>query len=113
MIYHDILGKAYHRTFIVVVDLDGLIADGIYEDYRTAAGQVITSIWEFQESYQEEGDEFEIGQIQYGENSDSITIKYKSHYWSKPCETTYYILYNDGERMPEHDRPKKPKKEKS
>ena len=112
MIYHSPGGRAYHRRFVLVVDLnDGMpIVDGIYEDYATAVGEMMLSIWEFRESYKDDGDIFEIGELEDGNNGDFITIKFQSHNWEHPCEETYMILYCD-ERAREHDKPKKGEKQ--
>ena len=108
MIYHSRDGYAYHRQFVVVVDMhDGdLIVDEIYEDYYTAVGCVMTSIWEFQESYTDDGDMFEIGTPERRDNGEYITIRFQSHNWTKPDEETRMILYHD-KRKPELDRKKK------
>ena len=104
MIYHSTDGRAYHRRFILAVDMhDGLpCVDGIYEDYNTAVGDMMLSIWEFRESYKEDGDVFEIGELEDGENGDFIKIKFQSHHWDHSEEETYMILYCN-ERAREHD----------
>ena len=106
-IYHDFLGHAYHRRFVVVTDMhDGdLITDGIYEDYHTAVGHVMAYIWEFSDSYKNDGDKFEISLPDYRDNGEYITIKFQSHNWEKPREEICMILYSD-DRTPKQDRKK-------
>lgn len=106
-IYHDLQGHAYHRRFVVVNEMeDTMIAHGVYEDYNTAVGEVMLSIWDFAESYKAEGDVFEIGEMENGENGDFIRIRFKSHYWDRFVEEYYHILYCD-EWKPELDDPDK------
>lgn len=94
--YRDIVGNKYHRRFVVVNEMeDTMIACGIYEDYYTAVGYVMTSIWEFADSYKNEGDVFEIGNLEDGENGDFIRVRFKYHSWDKVCEEYYHILFCD------------------
>ena len=108
MIYHTSDGLAYHRRFVVAVDMnDGVpIVDGIYEDYATAVGTAMLSIWDMKFSYKDDGDMFEISDPDEQDNGVLITIKFQSHNWEHPCENLYMILYLD-ERVKEYDKPKK------
>ena len=106
--YYDILGRGYKRTYVVVVDIDGLIVSGIFNSYEKALGHVMVCINEFSKSYESEGDLFEIGKLEECENGDSITVRFQYHTWNKPCEETYQILFYD-ERKRKWDKPKEKK----
>lgn len=107
MIYHDPLGKAWNRKYVVVVDMDDgdLITDGIYEDHQTALGYAMEHIFEMQESYDADGDMFEIQKPDYRDNGEYIKIRFQKPTWNKPCEEIYMILYCE-ERAEEFDKPK-------
>ena len=108
MIYHERNGQAYYRQYVVITDIDGLLVSGIFDDYEKAVGHVMVCLWEFSESYKEEGDWFKIGEPEYYDEGMYITIKFQSHHWEKPCEETYFILEYDT-RKPELDKPKESK----
>ncbi len=94
--YIDVLGRGYHRQYIVINEMeDDVIACKVCEDYDTAVGYAMNRIWEFEESYKDDGDKFEIGKLENNENSDSIRFRFKSHYWDHYCEEVYRILYYD------------------
>ena len=109
MIYHDRKGEAYYRQYVVITDIDGLLVSGIFDDYDKAVGHVMVNLWEFSESYKEDGDWFKIGEPEYYDEGMHITVKFQSHYWEKPCEETYFVLEYDT-RKPELDKPKESKK---
>ena len=106
----DFLGHRYKRTYVVIADIDGLIVSGIFKNYDEAVGHVMNSLWEFSESYKDEGDIFEIGEMQYDENNDNITVKFKDATWKEPCEETYWIIPYDRYKK-KWDAPKLPTKE--
>ena len=106
----DFLGHRYKRTYVVITDIDGLIVSGIFKNYDKAVGHVMNCIWEFSESYKGEGDIFEIGEMQYDENNDSITVKFKDATWKEPCEETYWIIPYDRYKK-KWNAPKSPLKE--
>ena len=106
----DFLGHRYKRTYVVIADIDGLIVSGIFKNYDEAVGHVMNSLWEFSESYKDEGDIFEIGEMQYDENNDNITVKFKDATWKEPCEETYWIIPYDRYNK-KWDAPKSPTKE--
>ena len=108
MIYHGHNGQAYYRQYVVITDIDGLLVSGIFDDYEKAVGHVMVCLWEFSESYKEEGDWFKIGEPEYYDEGMHITVKFQSHHWQKPCEETYFVLEYDT-RKPELDKPKKSK----
>ncbi len=109
MRYNDILGHGYDRKFVVVNDNDGLLIDGIYDDFEKAVGSVMTSIWEMKDSYKCAGDEFQIGDLEDDENGVHITIRFKYHTWENAAEETWYILFYD-KRKKKWDKPKGGKK---
>ena len=106
----DFRGRRYKRIYVVIADIDGLIVSGIFKNYDEAVGHVMNSLWEFSESYKDEGDIFEIGEMQYDENNDNITVKFKDATWKKPCEETYWIIPYDRYKK-KWDAPKLPTKE--
>lgn len=106
----DFLGHRYKRTYVVIADIDGLIVTGIFKNYDEAVGHVMNSLWEFSESYKDEGDIFEIGEMQYDENNDNITVKFKDATWKEPCEETYWIIPYDKYKK-KWNAPKSPTKE--
>ena len=106
----DFLGRRYKRTYVVIADIDGLIVSGIFKNYDKAVGHVMNCLWEFSESYKDEGDIFEIGEMQYDENSDNITVKFKDATWKEPCEETYWIIPYDRYKK-KWNAPKSPTKE--
>lgn len=110
MIYHNPIGWAYHRQFVVAVDMnDGVpIVNGIHEDYKTAVGEAMLSIWELKDSYTDPEDMFEIFDPEEQDNGTVIRIKYKSKEWESPNEETYMIMFYD-ERIKEQDKPTKVK----
>lgn len=75
--------------------------EGMFDNYYTAVGKAMDKIWEFSESYEEDGDEFEISKPRVsgvdGE-SERIRIRFKSANWEKECYESWYILPIDGER---------------
>lgn len=106
----DFLGHRYKRTYVVITDIDGLIVTGIFKNYDEAVGHVMNSLWEFSESYKDEGDIFEIGEMQYDENNDNITVKFKNATWKEPCEETYWIIPYDKYKK-KWNAPKSPTKD--
>ena len=106
----DFRGRRYKRTYVVITDIDGLIVSGIFKNYDKAVGHVMNSLWEFSESYKDEGDIFEIGEMQYDENNDNITVKFKDATWKEPCEETYWIIPYDRYKK-KWNAPKSPTKE--
>ena len=106
----DFLGHRYKRTYVVIADIDGLIVSGIFKNYDKAVGHVMNCLWEFSESYKDEGDIFEIGEMQYDENNDNITVKFKDATWKEPCEETYWIIPYDKYKK-KWNTPKPPTKE--
>ena len=106
----DFLGHRYKRTYVVITDIDGLIVSGIFKNYDEAVGHVMNCLWEFSESYKDEGDIFEIGEMQYDENNDNITVKFKDATWEKPCKETYWIIPYDRYKK-KRKAPKLPLKE--
>lgn len=70
---------------------------GIFNNYKTAIGEIMEHIWDFKESYKDEGDMFEITDPydMEGEGGWCITITYKSKHWEhEPCKEHYMVLYH-------------------
>ena len=96
MIYRELNKDLYDRRFALVVDMDGeLLCVGIYEQYNEAVGSMMCDIWDFSESYKEEGDIFEIGKIESTDNGDMLTVTFKKTFWAKECKEYWHILYCD------------------
>lgn len=106
----DFLGHRYKRTYVVITDIDGLIVSGIFKNYDKAVGHVMNCLWEFSESFKDEGDIFEIGEMQYDDVNDHITVKFKDATWKEPCEETYWIIPYDRYKK-KWNAPKSPTKE--
>ena len=81
------------RKFVLIEEADaGMFCLGIFKDYRTAIGEVMERVWEFKESYQNEGDVFEYSEFEGIEDGAMMTVKFKAACWKKECEERYYIL---------------------
>ena len=82
------------RRFVLINDQidDGIFCLGIFHDYRTAVGEVMERVWEFKESYQNEGDVFEYSEFEGIEDGAMMTVKFKAACWKEECEERYYIL---------------------
>ena len=88
------------RKYVVVNDQhdEGKFVLGIYDDELTAVGMMMTSIWDFKDSYKKDGDSFEISDPYYlgGEGADSgigIKVTFKAACWKKAEEEHYYVLF--------------------
>ena len=69
--------------------------EGIFDNYYTAVGKAMDRIWEFSESYEKDGDEFEISQPSVSDvdgESERIRIRFKSVNWAEECYESWYIL---------------------
>ena len=72
----------------------GTFCMGIFNNSKTAIGDVMDHIWDFQTGYQDEGDTFKIvGPYTLpdgGGTGFQVTFKAKS--WKDSCKEYYYIL---------------------
>lgn len=67
----------------------------MFDNYYEAVGKMMSRIWEFSESYEDDGDEFEIGKpILSGtdEESERLEVRYKSHNWANSEYEIWNIL---------------------
>jgi len=87
------------RKYVVVEDQGecAVFCFGIYDKYHEALGLIMDRIYEFKESYKEDGDEFTISDP-YDMDCDcgvAVEITYKAATWSKEGHSVYYILFLD------------------
>ena len=75
-------------------DNGGTFCMGIFSNYKTAIGDVMDHIWDFQTSYQDEGDTFEISApyTLEGGGGTGIKVTFKAAIWESACSEYYYIL---------------------
>lgn len=89
------------RRFVVVESPDrcGVFCHGIFDDYRTAIGEAMESVWELEECYQDKGDYFSYTRFEGmdGEGGFVMEVKYKKACWDEVCTDYYYILFDDGD----------------
>ena len=73
----------------------GMYCLGIFDDYRMAVGEVMKSVWEMEDCYQDNGDLFEYDRFEMmeGECGEVMEIRFKSRHWEKADKSYYYILY--------------------
>ena len=72
--------------------------EGVFDTYHEAVGKMMDRIWEFSESYEKDGDEFEIGKPRVSEvdgESERVRIRFKSVHWEKEEYESWYILPTD------------------
>ena len=84
------------KRWVVVTNrgTDGVFCRGVFKRYRTALGEVMDDIFDFQSNYQNDGDIFLVGtpyQME-GEGGECIEVTYKAMCWEKECKDEYYIL---------------------
>ena len=89
------------QKYVVVNEHDGggVFCFGVYDDYDKALGVVMRNIWDFKESYKDDGDTFEIS-APYpleGDGGYGIAVTYKAKSWEKPYKDYYFILYTEDE----------------
>ena len=77
----------------------GLFCLGIFDDHRTAVGEVMDSVWELKDCYRDEGDTFEYDDFEEmeGEGGLVMTVKYKDKSWDKAEYDYYYLLFDRDE----------------
>lgn len=70
---------------------------GIFDDYRTAVGEIMSRVWELKDSYRDEGDIFEYSELEEmeGEGGEVMTVEFRDANWDKPTMEYYHILYAD------------------
>ena len=89
------------RQFVAIEDhVDGgMFCLGIFDDYRTAVGEIMDSVWEFKENYRKEGDIFHYTEMENmeGDYGEVMTVTFKKNCWEKERHHYYYILYDDSE----------------
>lgn len=87
------------RRFVVVEDHDGdgMFCLGIFDDYRTALGTAIDSVWEFKQNYLHDGDSFHYTEMENmeGDGGEFMEVTFKSHCWEKELKHYYYILFDE------------------
>ena len=88
--------------YVVAEDLSGggVFCLGIYDNYHTALGHIITEILDFKKSYQGDGDFFEYTDPyrMEGDGGDCIAVKFKAACWThkeEPETEYYYILFHE------------------
>ena len=89
------------RRFVNVYDSGNMtmFCTGIYDDFEKALGATMWDIFDFQESYKDEGDFFEIGGLEEldGDGGLYITVTFKASSWKESDSHNYYILFQDDE----------------
>ena len=95
------------RKYVVVEDHDGsgMFCLGVFNDYRTAIGEIMNSIWQFQESYKKEGDIFKYTEpyVMEGDAGEAIEITFKAYCWKEEMKHYCYVLYLDEEEERERN----------
>lgn len=78
------------KWVLTVYTCEELFCEGVFDNYYEAVGKMMSRIWEFSESYKDDGDEFEIGNPILSETdgeSEKLIVKYRSHSWKESeCE---------------------------
>ena len=89
------------RRFVVVEDHDGdgMFCLGIFDDYMTALGTAIYSVWEFKKDYLNDGDSFHYTEMENveGDDGEFMKVTFKAACWEKEHKMYEYILYAEGE----------------
>ena len=84
------------KHFVVIEEgEDSIFCLGVFDNYHSAVGATMESIWEFSESYQDEGDEFWYSKTPYrleGDAGQGIEVAYKCHAWETTHKSHYFIL---------------------
>ena len=96
MYYENNFGKKVHRRFVTLAIIDAdLIVDGIYETYAEAVGSIMMGLWDFADSYKDDGDEFSISLPQASDldGSELIEVYYKKRDWTHGEKESRYILF--------------------
>ncbi len=92
----DILGKKYMRKYVLVLEMDDdMICHGIYTELTEAIGNMMSTIWEFAETCDEEGDIFEISKPIYRDSDTIIDVYFKKRAWNKGEHEYWHILESD------------------
>lgn len=89
------------RKFVNVYEAGNMtmFCTGIYDDFEKALGATMWDIFDFKESYKDEGDFFEIGDLEEleGDGGLCITVTFRSSVWKVNHIHRYYILFQDEE----------------
>lgn len=83
-------------TFIVIDNVaDAIFCMGQYTTFEGAVLRMMSLLWDFQKSYTDKGDMFNMSPLYRleGEDGYGIQITYKSKSWTKECKGNYYILF--------------------
>ena len=87
------------RKFVNVVDHGNMavFCTGIYNDFEKALGASMFDIYDFKDNYRNDGDFFEIGDLEELDCDGGvfIRIRFKAGVWKEPEENIYYILFQD------------------
>ena len=94
--------KKLARKFVNVYDTGNMtmFCTGIYDDFDKALGATMWDIFDFKDNYRDEGDFFEIGDLEEigdGDGGVYITVTFRSSAWEENCVHHYYILFQDEE----------------
>ena len=67
---------------------------GIFKDFHQAVGYMMERIWDFQTSYEDDGDEFSYTppMVLEGGAGWFVRVTYRAHCWKKAESDIYYIL---------------------
>lgn len=97
--YHERKRRA--KNFVAVTETsDGAhFCEGIYDSAAEAYGNVMLNIWDFADSYTDEGDVFDIGKpyVMDCDGGCCIEVKYRKKDWTHEAETQRYYVLFDGE----------------
>lgn len=91
--------------YIVVDEFDSgtLFAIGIVDSFEKAVAIMMSCVWAIQESYKDEGDIFQISQLETRIDGGGyvLDITYKAKSWDKPESGRYHILTVENESKKE------------
>lgn len=76
-------------------DSGGMYCLGVFDDYRMAVGEVMKSVWEIEDGYQDKEDYFSYTRFEMmeGEGGEVMEVRFKSRHREKAAKSYYYILY--------------------
>ena len=100
MIYTDKhTGRRVEKKYVLILDMGkesgGICCHGVFDTDWEAVGKMMRCIWNFGESYIEEGGTFKVGDLVQNENSESITVTFKHPSWEKEEQETWYIMTSE------------------
>ena len=85
------------RKFVVINDQieNGKFCTWVGDDVYGAIGRIMDSIWDFSDSYKDDGDEFHISEMYEITEGLQIDVTFKASSWENPSNESWYILFYD------------------